>query len=70
MRVIDNISYCLQFGCQLGWLVDPEDRSILVLRSQQQPKLFTRGDRLPVLSEIDLILTVEQVMSWLKIGGK
>ncbi|MGK7924936.1 MAG: Uma2 family endonuclease [Spirulina sp.] len=69
-RVIDNISYCLEYGCQLGWLLDPDDRSILVLRSQQQPKLFIGSDRLPVLPEIDLVLTVEQVFSWLKMGKK
>lgn len=69
-RVIDNISYCLEHGCDLGWLLDPDDRSVLVLRSQQQPKLFLGNDRLPVLKEIDLELTVEQMFSWLKMGQK
>jgi len=27
-RVTGNILHCLKYGCQLGWLVDPEDRSI------------------------------------------
>lgn len=69
-RVIDNISYCLEYGCDLGWLLDPRDRSVLVLRSQQQPKLFLGSDCLPVLHEIYLELTVEQVLSWLKMGKK
>ncbi len=69
-RVIDNISYCLEYGCSLGWLLDPDDRSVLVLRSQQQPKLFVEEDRLPVLEEIDLTLTVEQVFGRLKMGSK
>ncbi|MEM9540338.1 MAG: Uma2 family endonuclease [Cyanobacteria bacterium P01_E01_bin.42] len=69
-RVIDKISYCLEYDCDLGWLLDPEDRSVLVLRSQQQPKLFVGSDRLPILQEIDLELTVEQVFSWLKMGKK
>lgn len=69
-RVIDNISYCLEYGCDLGWLLDPSDRSILVFQSQQQPKVFVGSDRLPILEEIDLVLTVEQVFSWLKMGKK
>ena len=65
-RVIGNILYCLQHGCRLGWLIDPTDRSILVFRPGQQPELLQKSDRLEVLEEIDLELTVEQVFSWLK----
>ncbi|MBD2666436.1 hypothetical protein B6N60_02477 [Richelia sinica FACHB-800] len=68
-RVIDNILYCLDHGCQLGWLIDPEDRSILILRPHQQPELL-RGDRqLPVLTGIELELTVTQVFGWLKMSN-
>jgi Uma2 family endonuclease len=58
--------YCLQHGCQLGWLIDPADRSILVLRSNQQPELLRDSDRLSVLEDIDLNLTVDLIFSWLK----
>lgn len=68
-RVIDNISYCLDSGCSLGWLLYPGDRSILVFQPQQQPKLFVGQDILPVLEEIDLVLTVEDVFGWLKMGS-
>lgn len=68
-RVTGNILHCLSHGCQLGWLVDPEDRSILVFRAQRQPELLTGENVLPALTEIDLTLTVEQVFSWLQMGG-
>jgi Uma2 family endonuclease len=68
-RVIGNILYCLQHGCQLGWLIDPADRSILVLRSHQQPELLRDSDRLSVLEDIDLNLTVDLIFSWLKMSG-
>ena len=68
-RVIGNILYCLQHGCQLGWLIDPSDRSILVFLPNQQPELLQGSAHLPVLGEIDLALTVEQVFSWLKMAG-
>ncbi|MBW4424567.1 MAG: Uma2 family endonuclease [Nostoc desertorum CM1-VF14] len=65
-RVIGNILYCLQHGCRLGWLVDPTDRSILVFRAGQQPELLRKSDRLEILEEINLEITVEQIFSWLK----
>ncbi|OCQ96985.1 hypothetical protein BCD64_15455 [Nostoc sp. MBR 210] len=65
-KVIGNILYCLQNGCQLGWLIDPSDRSILVFSPNQQPQLLQGSDRLLSLQEIDLNLSVEQVFSWLK----
>ncbi len=68
-RVIGNILYCLQHGCQLGWLIDPTDRSILVFRPSQQPELLQGSDRPSLLIEIDLELTVDQIFGWLKMTG-
>jgi len=65
-RVAGNILYCLQHGCKLGWLLDPDDRSILVFLPNQQPQFCTGSDRLPVLNSIPLNLTAEQVFDWLK----
>jgi len=65
-RVIDKILYCLQNGCQLGWLIDPADRSILVLRPELPPLLLRGSDRPPVLESIDLELTVAEIFAWLK----
>ncbi|MGB8701861.1 MAG: Uma2 family endonuclease [Thermosynechococcaceae cyanobacterium] len=67
-KVIGNILYCLQQGCLLGWFIDPDDASILVFQPGRQPVLCQGSDRLPVLAEIDLDLTVEQVFGWLKMG--
>jgi Uma2 family endonuclease len=68
-RVIGNILYCLQHDCSLGWLIDPEDRSIVVFRPDKQPELLQGNDCLSVLEEIDLGLTVERVFAWLKMTG-
>ena len=65
-RVIGNILYCLHHGSQLGWLIDPEDRSILVFRPQQQPELFQGSECPLVLKGIDLKLSVENIFNWLK----
>lgn len=68
-KVIGNILHCLQYGSRLGWFLDPDDLSILVFFPQQQPVLLQREDSLPVLPEIELTLSVNQVFGWLKMGG-
>ncbi|NKB18668.1 MAG: Uma2 family endonuclease, partial [Pseudanabaena sp. CRU_2_10] len=45
-KVIDNILHCLRHGSQLGWFLDPDDRSILVFLPNQQPVLFQSSDSL------------------------
>ncbi|MEH2025515.1 Uma2 family endonuclease [Nostoc sp.] len=68
-KVIGNILHCLKYGSRLGWFLDPDDFSILVFLPEQQPVLFQGEDFLPVLPEIELVLTVNQVFGWLKMGG-
>jgi Uma2 family endonuclease len=65
-RVTGNILHCLKHGCLLGWLVDPGDRSILLLQPNRQPELRYGQDALILLEGIDLSLTVEDVFGWLK----
>ena len=68
-KVISNILYCLDHGSKLGWFLDPDDLSILVFQRNRQPIFRENNDPLPVLAEIELNLTVEQVFSWLKMGS-
>lgn len=65
-RVISNILHCLEYDCELGWLLDPDDRSALVFQPHQQPVFCHKNDKLTVIDGVDLELTVEQVFSWLK----
>jgi len=67
-KVIGNVLHCLNHGSRLGWFVDPDDLSILVFLPDQQPTLLQNNDSLPVLPEIELALTVDQVFGWLKMG--
>ena len=68
-KVIGKILLSLQHGSQLGWFLDPSDRSILTFLSNQQPILMKNSDRLITLETINLELTVENVFSWLKMGS-
>ncbi|MBH8551531.1 Uma2 family endonuclease [Nostocaceae cyanobacterium CENA357] len=68
-KVIGNILHCLKHGSRLGWFIDPDDLSILVFLPGQQPELLQAEDDLPVLPETQMLLTVNQVFNWLKMGS-
>lgn len=65
-RVTGNILHCLKHGSQLGWLIDPDDRSVLIFLPNQQTELCQGSDLLAVLHNIELQLTAEQVFGWLR----
>ena len=65
-RVMGNILHCLDNGSKLGWLIDPDDRSVLCFTPQQQPKLLVGNQELKVLAGIDLKLTAIELFGWLK----
>ena len=66
-KVLGKLLHCAEYGTELGWLLDAEDESVLVVDSDRRVREFTNSDRLPVLTGIDLDLTVEQVFSWLSL---
>ncbi|MCJ8282290.1 MAG: Uma2 family endonuclease [Rivularia sp. ALOHA_DT_140] len=66
-KVITNILHCLKNGTKISWLIDPAERLILVFLPGQQPLEITSDDKLPVLKNLSLNLTVEQVFDWLKL---
>ena len=64
-NVLGNLLHCSEHGTELGWLIYPEEESILVVFPDTKVKLLTGKLKLPVLSEIDLNLTVEDLFNWL-----
>ncbi|MGB5968742.1 MAG: Uma2 family endonuclease [Spirulinaceae cyanobacterium] len=68
-KVISNILYCLENGSKLGWFLDPDDCSVLIFLRDRSPIFRENDDLLPVLEEIELKLTANQLFSWLKMGG-
>ncbi|WP_069791715.1 Uma2 family endonuclease [Cyanobacterium sp. IPPAS B-1200] len=65
LKVLDNLLFCSQEGTKLGWLIHPEEEFILVVFPEQKIKLFKDNDLLPVLNNIDLQLTVQDIFDWL-----
>ncbi|OCR00831.1 hypothetical protein BCD67_24195 [Oscillatoriales cyanobacterium USR001] len=69
-KVTGNILHCLKHGTELGWLLDPDVRSVLVYPPGKQPELFAEwGDVLPVPDWVKLQLTVGDVFGWLQLGS-
>jgi Uma2 family endonuclease len=48
-RVTSNILHCLDHGCQLGWLIDPDERLVQIYDPEKHlTSLETPADSLPV----------------------
>jgi Uma2 family endonuclease len=65
-KVTGNILHCLRNGSQLGWLIDPSERSILVFQPHSLPLLLIGKDVLPMLNGLSVNITVEDVFAWVK----
>lgn len=68
-KVTGNILHCLKYGSRLGWLIDPDVRSVLVYPTGQQPELLQKAqDVLPVPDLVEgLQLTVGDLFGWLRL---
>lgn len=64
-KVLGNLLHCSQQGTELGWLLDPQEETILIMLPEQRVQLLKGDQVLPVLKGLALELTAEQVFSWL-----
>ena len=39
-KVTKNILHCLEYGSEMGWLIDPEEKAVLVYLPKQQTLIF------------------------------
>jgi Uma2 family endonuclease len=67
-QVIRKIIFCLKQGTQLGWLIDPQDTSVMTFQPDQLPDIQIGDHILPVLDAFQpLELSVTEIFSWLNI---
>jgi Uma2 family endonuclease len=65
-KVIAKIQACLEEGMQLGWLIDAVEQVVMVFWPDR-PLAIVSGQRvLPVLPDMALTLTPEQVFAWVR----
>lgn len=69
-KLTRKILRCLEQGCQLGWLVNPDDFSVFAYPAKQQPSFYDleAPDEVIPVPEFarDFQLTVGTLFSWLK----
>jgi len=67
-RVISKILFCINHGTKLGWLIDPDDKSVMVFQPNQLPEVKYDNDILPVINTLtNWQVTPADVFGWLKI---
>ncbi|HEY9700895.1 MAG TPA: Uma2 family endonuclease, partial [Allocoleopsis sp.] len=67
-KVIKKILFCLNQGSQLGWLIDPEDESVMIFIPDKFPQILSNDENLPVLESLKhWELSVNQLFDWLNV---
>ncbi|BAQ65156.1 Uma2 family endonuclease [Geminocystis sp. NIES-3709] len=65
--IIKKILRCLEAGCQLGWIIDPQEKTIFTYYPQKVTFFDRDEDILPMPDFItNLKLTIADIFSWLK----
>lgn len=66
-RVTKNILHCLQYGTEVGWLIDHSEQTVFIYRSKQEPEALDEPEQVvPVPSfASDLKLTIQDLFAWL-----
>ncbi len=65
-RVIRKITFCLNHGTKLGWLIDPEDESVSIFRRDRTPEVKADTDLLPALEILqDWQISTADLFGWL-----
>jgi Uma2 family endonuclease len=65
--LIEKLTFCVENGVRLGWLIDPEANRVMVFEKHREPVTLKTGSLSaePVIS--GLSLTVEEVFGWLSL---
>ena len=64
-KVLANLLHCVEHGTELGWLLDPENESVLAIFPESRVKLYQGTDTLPMLNDINLVVSATDVFNWL-----
>jgi Uma2 family endonuclease len=69
-KVIKNILHCLDNGTEVGWLIDPAEKMILVYQPDRQVQVVDLLEAELIVPEFarSIKLTAGDVFGWLKVG--
>lgn len=68
-KVTGNILHCLKYGSKLGWLIDADQKSVLVYPADKQPEFLEKAEEVLIVPDLlaELQLTVGDLFGWLKL---
>jgi Uma2 family endonuclease len=71
-KVLKNINHCLAYGTQMGWLIDPKERSVFVMGIDRTFQIIDEPTTMLPVPEfaISIELTIEQLFSWIQKTAK
>ena len=66
-KVTKNIFHCLEQGTEMGWLIDPEESTVLVYYPQQNPELLDEPNTAISIPTFmgEQPLTIQELFGWL-----
>jgi Uma2 family endonuclease len=66
-KVTKNILHCLKHGTQMGWLIDPDEKTVFVYHPKQETEIFDAPDALISMPSFmsELQLTIKELFDWL-----
>ncbi len=69
-KVIKNILHCLDNGTEVGWLIDPAEKMILIYQPDRQVQVVDILEDELIVPEFarSVKLTAGEVFNWLKLG--
>lgn len=71
LKIIEKISFTIKNGCQLGWLIAPSEKVVMIFENQQLPETKSGQDILPVLKELkEWHISPEEIFRWLSFHKK
>lgn len=68
-KLVKKILYCLDSGCQLAWLIDPEEKTIFVYYPENKIQSFDQETQLLPTPQFlpELNLQLGNIFEWLKV---
>jgi len=65
-----NILHCLNHGTQMGWLIDPAERLVMIYQPQQQPLAIDSPETILLVPNFAsaVQLSLGQIFDWLKVA--
>jgi Uma2 family endonuclease len=66
-KVTKNILHCLNCGTEMGWLIDPDERTVFVSQAKEQTLVFDSPEQQILVPSFagELKLTVAEIFNWL-----